>query len=233
MERIILTAGAWVLICGVVSMGVQLGVGIQDITFVLSDLGPDAVEAGPKWVVYGVLPDVLSCICDFVIFALPLRALWGLQMHNRRRKIRLILTFTVGFIACGLSLVRVLAWKLPGYIGEAPSDPYLRRDAFEVFYPVEITFGILGACLPMLRPILHRKEYASRASGQSIAMGRVRTSGSHAALTHEGSQIEGSQIPLESVHKGSADSFSREMDGMIQGTGSARPSGLSGHQYGP
>lgn len=79
-------------------MGVQLGVGIQDITFVLSNLGPDAKQEGSKWVVYGVLPDVLSCVCDFVVFALPLRALWGLQMRDRRRKIRLILTFTVGFM---------------------------------------------------------------------------------------------------------------------------------------
>lgn len=79
-------------------MGIQLGVGIQDITFVLSDLGADAKEEGPKWVVYGVVPDVLSCVCDFVVFALPLRALWGLQMRNRRRKIRLILTFAVGFM---------------------------------------------------------------------------------------------------------------------------------------
>lgn len=79
-------------------MGVQLGVGIQDIVFVLSDLGADARQEGVKWVVYGVLPDVLSCICDFVVFALPLRALWGLRMRNRRRKIRLILTFTVGFL---------------------------------------------------------------------------------------------------------------------------------------
>jgi hypothetical protein len=98
MEKIILAAGAWVFVCGVVSMGIQLGVGIQDITFVLSDLGPDAKQQGPKWVVYGVVPDVLSCVCDFVVFALPLRALWGLQMRDRRRKIRLILTFTVGFL---------------------------------------------------------------------------------------------------------------------------------------
>lgn len=79
-------------------MGVQLGIGIQDIQFVLSDLGPDAVEEGPKWMVYGVLPDALSCVCDLLVFALPLRALWGLQMRDRKRKARLILTFTVGFV---------------------------------------------------------------------------------------------------------------------------------------
>lgn len=222
MEKIILAAGAWVLICGVVSMGVQLGVGIQDITFVLSDLGPDAKQEGPKWVVYGVVPDVLSCVCDFVVFALPLRALWGLQMRDRRRKIRLILTFTVGFLACGLSLARVLAWKLPGYVGKTTYDPYLRRDAFEVFYPIEITFGILGACLPMLRPILHRKEYTSRASGQSFAMGRVPTAGSQAALTHEESLIR-----TDNVSDGSAHSFSREVDEAIQGAGSVRSTKVS------
>lgn len=36
MGHIILAAGAWVIICGVTSMGVQLGVGIQDVLFVLA-----------------------------------------------------------------------------------------------------------------------------------------------------------------------------------------------------
>lgn len=98
MQRAILAAGAWVLASALVSMGVQLGVGIQDVQFVLSDLGADAREEGSRWVAYGVLPDVLSCVCDFVVFALPLRALWALQMRDRRRKIRLVLTFTVGFV---------------------------------------------------------------------------------------------------------------------------------------
>ncbi|KAJ0104468.1 hypothetical protein J7T55_010934 [Diaporthe amygdali] len=185
MSSIIMAVGVWVIVCGVVSMGVQLGVGIQDVLFVISDLGPNAKQEGPKWVVYGVLPDVLSCVCDFVVFALPLKSLWGLQMRNRKRKIRLIFTFTVGFIACVLSLLRILAWKLPGYINEAPEDTYIRRDAFELLYPIEITFGILGACLPMLRPIFHRKEYGSRSSGNSYAMGPVRNAGSRTALTQD------------------------------------------------
>lgn len=98
MRSVILAVGGWVILCGVVSLGVQLGVGIQDVRFVQADLGPSAKEEGPKWIVYGVLPDVLSCICDLIVFALPIKALWGLQMHNRKRKIRLISTFTVGFL---------------------------------------------------------------------------------------------------------------------------------------
>lgn len=48
---------------------------------------------------------------------------------------------------------------------------------FELLYPVEITFGIVGACLPMLRPILHRKEYSGKYdhSGPSLELGRVRS----------------------------------------------------------
>lgn len=91
-------AGAWVVVCGIVSMGVQLGVGIQDILFVEANLGPQAKQEGVKWVVYGVLPDVLSCVCDIIVFALPLRSLWSLQMRDRSRKIRLVLTFSVGFM---------------------------------------------------------------------------------------------------------------------------------------
>lgn len=91
-------AAAWVIVCAIVSMGVQLGVGIQDILFVQADLGPQAKEEGVKWVVYGVLPDVLSCVCDIVVFALPLRSLWSLQMRDRGRKMRLLLTFSVGFM---------------------------------------------------------------------------------------------------------------------------------------
>lgn len=88
--------------------------------------------------------------------------------------------------ACVLSLLRILAWKLPGFIGQAPTDTYIRRDAFEVLYPIEITFGILGACLPMLRPICHRKEYPSRSSGNnSYSMGPVRNGGSRTALTQD------------------------------------------------
>lgn len=98
MRLIILIVGVWVLICGAVSLGVQLGVGIQDVHFVQADLGPDAREEGPKWIVYGVLPDVLCCICDFVVFALPISSLWSLQLRDRKRKIRLIATFAVGFL---------------------------------------------------------------------------------------------------------------------------------------
>lgn len=79
-------------------MGVQLGVGIQDVLFVKANLGPQAKQVGPKWVVYGVLPDVLSCVCDIIVFALPLRSLWTLQMRDRSRKIRLVFTFSVGFM---------------------------------------------------------------------------------------------------------------------------------------
>lgn len=82
--------------------------------------------------------------------------------------------------ACCFALIRILAWKLPSWVNlPTPADPYGRRDMFEILYPVEITFGIIGACLPMLRPILHRKEYSrSRSydhSGQSLEMGRVRS----------------------------------------------------------
>lgn len=98
MRPIIMAVGVWVIVCGTVSLGVQLGVGIQDVRFVQANLGPDAREEGPKWIVYGVLPDVLCCICDFIVFALPIRSLWNLQLRNRRRKIRLIATFTVGFL---------------------------------------------------------------------------------------------------------------------------------------
>lgn len=95
--------------------------------------------------------------------------------------LRFPLRLTVLRSACVLSLVRILAWKLPGYIGVVQDDPYIRSDAFEILYPVEVTFGILGACLPLLRPILHRKEYASRFS--SNRLGPIHNSSSQTALT--------------------------------------------------
>lgn len=98
MKLAIKLAGAWVVVCGIVSMGVQLGVGIQDVLFVKADLGPQAKQEEVKWVVYGVLPDVLSCVCDIVVFALPLRSLWSLQIRDRSKKMRLVLTFSVGFV---------------------------------------------------------------------------------------------------------------------------------------
>lgn len=89
---------AWVIICWLTSMGVQLGVGIQDILFVKADLGPDAKQVGMQWIVYGVVPDVLSCVCDLIVFALPLKSLWGLQMGDRKKNKRLVLVFSVGFM---------------------------------------------------------------------------------------------------------------------------------------
>lgn len=49
MRLTIMAVGAWVIICGLVSLGVQLGVGVEDILFVQADLGPDAKQEGPKW----------------------------------------------------------------------------------------------------------------------------------------------------------------------------------------
>lgn len=108
MRFVITAVGMWVGVCGLVSLGVQLGVGIQDILFVQADLGPDAREEGPKWIVYGILPDSLSCLCDFLVFVLPLRSLWNLQLRSPRRKARLILTFTVGFLYVNSSNLRTL-----------------------------------------------------------------------------------------------------------------------------
>lgn len=94
--------------------------------------------------------------------------------------------------ACCFSLIRILAWKLPSWINApTPADPYVRRDMFELLYPVEITFGIIGACLPMLRPILHRKEYLGKYdhSGLSVELGPVRSSaGSRTGLVQTVSQ---------------------------------------------
>lgn len=81
------------------------------------------------------------------------------------------------------SLARILAWKLPGYIGAGPkNDTFIRIDAFMLLYPVEVIFGILGACLPLLRPILHRREYASGVNRSSYGLGPVRVSSSQTAL---------------------------------------------------
>lgn len=98
MRIVVLGVAAWVAFCGLVSLGIQIGVGVEDVLFVKADLGPDAKEEGPKWVVYGVVPDTLSCVCDLIVFALPLRSLWSLKLRNPGRKTRLMLTFTVGFL---------------------------------------------------------------------------------------------------------------------------------------
>jgi hypothetical protein len=68
--------------------------------------------------------------------------------------------------ACALSLVRLFAWKVRGYVAPT-ADPLIRQDAFDCLYGVEVTTGVLAACLPMLRPLLHRKEYSlsARTSG--------------------------------------------------------------------
>ncbi|KAH7014087.1 uncharacterized protein B0I36DRAFT_397390 [Microdochium trichocladiopsis] len=116
--------------------------------------------------------DSLTVFTDFLIFVLPLKAIWGLNM-NRGKRIGIIVSFCFGFITCFISLARVVFTH--GYQWKNLYD----EGTVWSLAGVEPVAGIICACLPGLRPLLPKtfmSSYGTPATGPS----RFKTTGTTA-----------------------------------------------------
>ncbi|CUS09777.1 unnamed protein product [Tuber aestivum] len=133
-----------------------------------------------------------NIISDIVILVLPMPSLLRLQI-NRRKRVALILIFSCGAIVVVASAVRISALYKNQYTiktgGDIPcrySTPLLLAPILTIFLDVatyvllwsqvEVNVGIITACAPALKPLVHsvlqgtshaRNGYAQKAIGYS------------------------------------------------------------------
>ncbi|KAL9134550.1 MAG: hypothetical protein Q9175_004263 [Cornicularia normoerica] len=97
---------------------------------------------------YLIATSVINVILDFWILALPLSIVWTLQM-SRKSKASLSGIFLLGAFICGASIARAytVANVDTADITWSTVDPIIWSN-------VEISVGIICACLPILRPLV-------------------------------------------------------------------------------
>ncbi|KXJ85307.1 hypothetical protein Micbo1qcDRAFT_223454 [Microdochium bolleyi] len=98
--------------------------------------------------------DSMTVFTDFMVFLLPLKAIWGLNM-NRGKRIGIIVSFCFGFITCFISLARVVFTH--GYQWKNLYD----EGTVWSLAGVEPVAGIICACIPGLRPLLPKTFLSS------------------------------------------------------------------------
>ncbi|PVH99411.1 hypothetical protein DM02DRAFT_656464 [Periconia macrospinosa] len=89
-----------------------------------------------------VIYSALNVVSDFYILLIPIRQLQGLHMQ-RRRKMGLIVLFMVGFVACGMSVIRLGFLASEYGIG----DQFYSIALVSHFTTVEINLAIICSCL--------------------------------------------------------------------------------------
>ncbi|OLN86645.1 hypothetical protein CCHL11_03734 [Colletotrichum chlorophyti] len=106
-------------------------------------------EQGAWW----LSTSVVHLITDIVIFLMPIPLLSRLKL-KRPQKVVLVISFGIGFLTTGISVVRVST--LPHvFTGDVTWDviPAL------IWSEVEICCAVICACIPTLRPLLQTKGF--------------------------------------------------------------------------
>lgn len=106
---------------------------------------------------------------EVMILSLPIPCIWAMTMPVRH-KLAVSGIFLLGLLTVCSSIAKVVVFNRVNYLG-ANGDPdfsYLYTPT--VYWPmVESSLGIVGACLPLLRPLF------SRGSGSGVkGLGQVR-----------------------------------------------------------
>ncbi|KAJ0382942.1 hypothetical protein COL922a_011499 [Colletotrichum nupharicola] len=90
----------------------------------------------------------VNLVSDFVIFSMPIPVIKSLQLPRRQKRM-LLLVFALGFFTCIISALRIRTLR----VAADTKDPYWDNVDAATWSFLEVTIGILAACLPTLRPI--------------------------------------------------------------------------------
>jgi len=90
----------------------------------------------------------VNLVSDFTILTLPMPVIKSLQLP-KRQKIMLAAVFCLGFFPCAVSIYRIKTLRTAI---DTPDPMYDNVDAATWSF-LELTTGVLAACLPTLRPI--------------------------------------------------------------------------------
>lgn len=90
-----------------------------------------------------------NTLVDIALLVLPLCVLWALHL-DKKKKIGVSLVFSVGFVVCVLSVVRI--WSVTTLDQDHITQSYVKP---LIWSTVETNVGITCACLPTLQPLLN------------------------------------------------------------------------------
>ncbi|KAL1848500.1 hypothetical protein Daus18300_013601 [Diaporthe australafricana] len=90
----------------------------------------------------------INLVSDFVIFSMPLPVIKNLQLP-KKQKIMLMGVFCLGFLTCIISVYRMKTLK----VAAESTDPSWDNTDAAVWSFIELSIGVLAACLPTLRPL--------------------------------------------------------------------------------
>ncbi|KAF4949464.1 hypothetical protein FSARC_13476 [Fusarium sarcochroum] len=88
---------------------------------------------------------------DIAIFCIPLPVVRSLQLP-RKQKVMLLVIFSIGFLTCIISIVRIRTLKTAA----STKDPNWDNVDAAIWSFLEVTLAIIAACLPTLRSFFSR-----------------------------------------------------------------------------
>ncbi|KAK4450156.1 hypothetical protein QBC34DRAFT_461346 [Podospora aff. communis PSN243] len=107
-------------------------------------IGGKCLEASTIWYIMAAV----NIASDFAILTLPMPVIKSLQLPQRQ-KVMLIAVFCLGFFPCAVSIYRVKTLRT----AIDTQDPMYDNVDAATWSFLELTTGVLAACLPTLRPI--------------------------------------------------------------------------------
>ena len=123
-------------------------------------------------------------VSDFIILVLPFHRIWTLQMPWKRKS-KILAVFTIGFLACVSSIVRLVysvqLSQIPNT--EAASQAQqLATDKDGLWGFAEIALGIIAGCMPIIPRFFKQPLFASLSSGSWLGS-NVRQSSRNSSRT--------------------------------------------------
>lgn len=141
----------------------------------------------------GLINGAINIITDFFFVTLPIAVIWGLSI-DLRTKITIAVILSVGYFACAAAIVKEVL--LVDFFNK-PDFPY--ENQYAIWNLVELTAGIIAACLPALRPLF------SFFSGK-VSQYNTKKTGMTNNPNHQ-YYMQSSDINLDYVNKNTGDKY--------------------------
>ncbi|KAF5724170.1 integral membrane protein [Fusarium mundagurra] len=117
-----------------------------------------------------------NLVTDITVFCMPLPVIGSLNLP-KKQKVMLLAIFSIGFLTCIISIIRIRTLKTAA----STKDPNWDNVDAAIWSFLEVTLAIISSCLPTLRPLFSKimpRLFASsfgRSSNRVSQYGYTRT----------------------------------------------------------
>ena len=116
----------------------------------------------------------ISFPVDLTIWSLPIPMIMRTGGLNRKKKVRLLVTFSVGLLSCAASLGRLCVAKDAANLGK---DRSYNRAYIVILCTAEIGFGACAVSMVPLRPLLRKIRNWYRGTSDTVTFDQRKCSG--------------------------------------------------------